>query len=53
MVGRDSPVILAILGTGLFAAFISWIAVTCSSVTRHRQPFTEPPQVWPLDRATC
>ena len=53
MVGLDSPVILAILAIGVLAAFICWIAVTCSSVTRHRQPLSEPPQVFPLCLATC
>jgi thiamine phosphate synthase YjbQ (UPF0047 family) len=31
-------VILGILVIGTAAAFISWIAVTCSSETRHSQP---------------
>ena len=44
----ESPVIRAILAIGILADFISWIAVTCSSVTRQRQPFSEPPHVFPL-----
>ena len=42
MVGLDNPVILAILAIGVLAAFISWIAVTCSSLTFHLQPFSLP-----------
>jgi len=53
MVRRDSSVILAILAIGVLVAFISWIAVTCSSLTFHRQPFSEPPQVLPFRLATC
>ena len=43
--------ILAILAIGVFFVFISRIAVTCSSVIRHRQPFSEPPQVLPWQPA--
>ena len=45
--------IRAILAIGVIVAFISWITLTCSSVARHRQPFSEPPKVVPLRRATC
>ncbi len=44
--------IRAILAIGVLAAFISWIAVTCSSLTFHRQPLSQPPQVFPLRQAT-
>jgi len=39
--------------TFLPAAFISWIAVTWSSLTFHRQPFFDPPHRFPFRRATA
>lgn len=53
MVGLESPVTRAIFVIALPACFISWIALTCSSLSFPRQPFSLSPHSFPFLRATA